>query len=1014
MSWRAALLACLAALCAAPAAPATQLPAGFDEITLADGLTAPTTVAWGPDGRLFIAEKAGVVKTVPPGGGPVRTLLDISDHVSDFADRGLLGLAVDAEFEQAPFLYLLYTHDQAPQDEVGPKTSRLTRVEIGADGTLVDPETPETVLLGAVSEAPCPAPDSTVDCFDASTCCHPVGTVRSAPDGTLWIGNGDGGTTLHTFNGDSYSGKLLHVDREGNGLPGHPFCAGEDDLTRVCTRVFALGLRNPYRFTLFRDSVIVGDVGQATWEEINIVERGANYGWPCYEGPGVTPGWDDVPRCRFLFDLEGTPNAAREPDYHYPSGDGSAVVMGPVYDGDRYPEEMRGDAFFGDYVQGWVRRLEFDAGGAVTGARDFATEWGGVSLEQAPGGNVVSVDFGWGVPGHGAVREWRHEVGNRAPHAEAAAEPGFGPAPLTVTLSGAGSRDPDGDELAYDWDFGDGSAPETGREVSHVYPPGDFVATLTVRDPSGLTDAATRRISSGNAAPVPEISAPLPDAGFRIGRPVALRGSATDAEDGELDGSRLTWRVLLHHKQHVHPFTSLSGATAVLQTTADHDADSYLEIRLTATDSRGLEATATRQLRPEHVRLELTSELAGAPVTYASERLATPHARDAAIGFETSVSAAATVERDGRTYDFVGWSDGGARAHQLTVPDSPLTLDAEYRDREPPAVRTAPGITGAPVEGGQLVADLGTWAGGPTLVRQGRWERCGADLASCTAVGAVDGPYDVSSADVGWRLRVVATATTSAGTTTAASAPSAVVVTPPRLAGVPRIVGVTTVGEQLEALPGAVSGSEPIDMRYVWLRCRSGTCHLRGETASPLLRLIPRDAGFAIAVEVRASNAGGTARATSDPTAPVARLVDPAPPTPPPADPPGLPSPMDPPAIVPPETPRETPPDVATGTGTLRIVTRRVHLRGRSAAIRVTCTGPAGCSGRLRVTLRRPVGRTRLLRDARLRLARGTRARVRVRLTSAQRRDLRRDGRLHAALRSGADGPWVRLRLVTR
>src|SRR5688572_19281271 len=101
-----ALLACISS------AAAATLPANFEERTVVSGLTAPTAVAWAPDGRMFVAQKGGKVRVVTAAGNLVSTpLIDISSRVHTSGDRGLLGLAVDSSFASNRYLYLLYTYD---------------------------------------------------------------------------------------------------------------------------------------------------------------------------------------------------------------------------------------------------------------------------------------------------------------------------------------------------------------------------------------------------------------------------------------------------------------------------------------------------------------------------------------------------------------------------------------------------------------------------------------------------------------------------------------------------------------------------------------------------------------------------------------------------------------------------------------------------------------------------------------------------------------------------------------
>ncbi len=170
--------------------------------------------------------------------------------------------------------------------------------------------------------------------------------MRADPDGTLWVGSGDGAeyaymdrNALRTFDEQSLSGKLLHVDRDGRGLLGHRFCPLETDLTKVCTKLYAKGFRNPFRFQLRPGSTpVVGDVGWDISEELDFVEPGRSYGWPCYEGPNRTAHYEELPQCQAQYASD--PPSQTPPDYHYerPYGVGGAIVAGPRYTGTRYPE----------------------------------------------------------------------------------------------------------------------------------------------------------------------------------------------------------------------------------------------------------------------------------------------------------------------------------------------------------------------------------------------------------------------------------------------------------------------------------------------------------------------------------------------------------------------------------------------------------------------------------------------------------------------------------------------------
>jgi glucose/arabinose dehydrogenase len=383
---------------AMPAAAATY-PPGFGERVMVSGLTRPMDVAWAPDGRMFVIQKDGQLLVVPPGSSRARVVADLSYQVNGQLERGLLGLAVDAHFAENGYVYLLFTFDIDPpaageRESPGPMVSQLRRVEVDPANRVVS----STPILGTDTSGVCPAPANEVDCIPSDGTTHSIGTVRADPDGTLWVGSGDGYSEeaefpARAYDQESMAGKIMHIDRDGNGLPGHPFCPGETNLDLVCTKIHAQGFRNPFRFTLRPGGgLVVGDVGWTTREELNLVDAvgGGNYGWPCREGKLATPNYTTL--CSGLT----LPEPVIDPVYDYPHLGSQSIVGGPTYTGSGYPTAYRNSIFFGDFAAGFIRRLVPNRAGGFR-ARRFATDWRGVALELAPNGALVSVnpdDFG--------------------------------------------------------------------------------------------------------------------------------------------------------------------------------------------------------------------------------------------------------------------------------------------------------------------------------------------------------------------------------------------------------------------------------------------------------------------------------------------------------------------------------------------------------------------------------------------------------------------------------------------
>ena len=379
-------------LAASPLAKAGP-PDGYELRRIASGLNAPTAFAFGPDGRIYIAEQGGHVRVL--ADGRLRTFLDLSDEVNRHSDRGLNNLIVDRRGR----VYLFFTAElrKDDPDKGHPAGGRLLRVEPSAtDPYAADPESRVTLISG----------------FDSHGPWHSVGGLDFDAQGNLVVGFGDGSPyyprefsadAFVVYDLDSLSGKVLRIDPEtGRGVSSNPyFDADRPDAVR--SKVLARGFRMPYRLTVDREtgSIYVGDVGTDQWEEIDVIEaawtnpdRELNYGWPCYEG-----GDDGTPARRYAndpyctaeyFERDDEEELTRAPAYAYEGTGGAAIVVGPFAERARLGESVSGSLFVADFIHD--RLFTYRDGEAS----DFGSDkgWGApTDLGLTPRGTLVYTAF---------------------------------------------------------------------------------------------------------------------------------------------------------------------------------------------------------------------------------------------------------------------------------------------------------------------------------------------------------------------------------------------------------------------------------------------------------------------------------------------------------------------------------------------------------------------------------------------------------------------------------------------
>jgi glucose/arabinose dehydrogenase len=301
---------------------AARVPAGFSQRTVMRRLPRATDMAFAPDGRLFVTLKSGVVRFRRTNGS-VGTLLNFSRKVNDTGERGLLGVAVDPRFASNHHLFLVYTHRATGTQ---PIHNRLVRVTV-RDGRLA------------------PGSERLLFRFNGQRATNHVGgSVQVGRDGKLYVSHGENARDAQAQSLGNLLGKIVRLNRNGTIPADNPFFGRTNGRNRA---IWARGLRNPFKFAFDPGAPrgYINDVGAQTWEEINRLRKGRNYGWPAREGPESSP--------RF------TP-----PIFAYRHGatgsTGCSITGGEFYRAARrnFPGRFVGDYFFADLCGGWVRRYD--------------------------------------------------------------------------------------------------------------------------------------------------------------------------------------------------------------------------------------------------------------------------------------------------------------------------------------------------------------------------------------------------------------------------------------------------------------------------------------------------------------------------------------------------------------------------------------------------------------------------------------------------------------------------------
>ena len=304
-----------------PACAEVTVPEGFTVETVCEGLDGVITMDVARDGRIFICEQTGAIRVVKDGRLLDEPFLRLA--VDDFWERGVIGVALHPHFPKEPWVYVHYVRKEPfPHHVVSRFTADGDRAVAGSELVMIEGED-QSLRVGKYPGA------------------HQGGALRFGTDGKLYVPLGEHNVRDPAQSMESIHGKLLRFNPDGSIPEDNPFFKTATGKYRA---IYALGLRNPFGLAVQPGTgrMMIADVGQELFEEIDEAAPGANYGWPIAEG------------------LAGNKPEFTKPLFTYNRALGTCISAVVFYNPAKaqFPAEFVGRLIFADFSAGWLRLLD--------------------------------------------------------------------------------------------------------------------------------------------------------------------------------------------------------------------------------------------------------------------------------------------------------------------------------------------------------------------------------------------------------------------------------------------------------------------------------------------------------------------------------------------------------------------------------------------------------------------------------------------------------------------------------
>ena len=661
----------------------TTLPANFAEFELTPRLdSAPVGLLRAPDGRLFIStddnDDQGTIRVVKNENLLSTPALQLS--IQSSGEHGMIGWTLDPNFDSNGHLYLMYTTSQ------GGVHHRISRFTFSGD--TINPNT-ELVLMD-------------LDQLTSGTV-HNGGGMAFGNDGKLYIGVGDNQVATNSESLGTVLGKILRINPDGSIPTDNPFYNLTTGINRA---IYARGVRNPFNMDAdpVTGRIFFNDTGPSTYEEVNEVKYGADYGWPGQgvsqgSGPNNNPAFED-PVHAYLQAANPGSCAITAGNFHRTSNPD-------------FPSAHTDKYYFADYCGAWIYGYDL----ATEEVQPFATDTpvGPVSIEVGDDGSLYYLSF---QERKLFKIEYLQNSTLQITQQPANSQVAVGQ-PATFSVRAAPDS-PDG-PFTYQWQkrsSGDSQFSDIAGATDRVLTisttnasddGAEFRAAVFSGSESATSNAATLIVTSGSP-PTPVITSPLLTDSYVAGDTISFSGFATDPdESGNLPTANLTWEVTFQHDDHDHPqfgpVSGISGGSFTVPTIGETSANTWFRIHLTAEDSSGLSTYTYRDIFPEKATFTIDSNVPGVQLLLDGTPVASPKATLGVVGVKRSIGVASPQLVGGKQYEFTGWSDGGEISHVISTPATDQTFTATFQEIADPGGPVTGAVTAYKFnEGSGLVA----------------------------------------------------------------------------------------------------------------------------------------------------------------------------------------------------------------------------------------------------------------------------------------------------------------------